>query len=297
METRRLQYFIQIVDSGSINRAAGLIGIAQPALSQQIAILEHELKTRLLDRSPSGVTPTNAGTALYGRAQVIVRQVANLQADLAAPAGEVAGTVALGLPPSHGLALGGEVLARTLRDHPRLRLRIVEAGAVALSEQLERGLLDLAISAVRNQDPDVRADPLFQEDLMLISAPSLGPMPIDLAAIAALPWIVSASPNAIRGQLGALFAHADLTPNVVAEVNSLPLVVRAVVGGLGVTLLPRGAVAEALDTGRLNASAIAGATPRRTVYLCAQLKVQPTAATQAVRAIVEAVAANFRTTL
>jgi LysR family nitrogen assimilation transcriptional regulator len=297
VETRRLQYFIQIVDSGSINRAAGLIGIAQPALSQQIAILEHELKTRLLDRSSSGVTPTNAGKALYARAQVIVRQVANLQADLVAPAGEVAGTVALGLPPSHGLALGGAILARTLRDHPRLRLRIVEAGAVALSEQLERGLLDLAISAVRNQNPDVRADPLFQEDLMLISAPNAGPMPTDLAAIAALPWIVSASPNAIRGQLGALFAHADLTPNVVAEVNSLPLVVRAVEAGLGVTLLPRGAVAEALDAGRLHASPIAGATPRRTVYLCAQRTVQPTAATQAIRAIVEAVAADFRATL
>ncbi|CAN5279059.1 nitrogen assimilation transcriptional regulator NAC [soil metagenome] len=297
METRRLQYFIQIVDSGSINRAAGLIGIAQPALSQQIAILEHELKTRLLDRSSSGVTPTNAGKALYARAQVIVRQVANLQADLVAPAGEVAGTVALGLPPSHGLALGEAILARTLRDLPRLRLHIVEAGAVALSEQLERGLLDLAISAVRNQNPDVRADPLFQEDLMLISAPNVGPMPSDLAAIAALPWIVSASPNAIRGQLGALFAHGDLTPNVVAEVNSLPLVVRAVEAGLGVTLLPRGAVVEALDAGRLHASPIAGTTARRTVYLCAQRTVQPTAATQAIRAIVEAVAADFRASL
>ena len=53
MDSRRLRYFVQIVDSGSITRAAALSGVAQPALSQQLAILENELKVKLLDRSVS----------------------------------------------------------------------------------------------------------------------------------------------------------------------------------------------------------------------------------------------------
>ena len=67
MDSRRLRYFVQIVDSGSITRAAALSGVAQPALSQQLAILENELKVKLLDRSVSGVTPTSAGRVLYAR--------------------------------------------------------------------------------------------------------------------------------------------------------------------------------------------------------------------------------------
>ena len=74
MDSRRLRYFVQIVDSGSITRAAASSGVAQPALSQQLAILENELKVKLLERSVSGVTPTAAGRILYARAQAILRQ-------------------------------------------------------------------------------------------------------------------------------------------------------------------------------------------------------------------------------
>ena len=79
MDSRRLKYFVQIVDSGSITRAAAVTGIAQPALSQQLAVLENELKVKLLDRSVSGVTPTPAGKILYAHAQTILRQVEDMR--------------------------------------------------------------------------------------------------------------------------------------------------------------------------------------------------------------------------
>ena len=83
METRRLQYFLQIVDAGSISRAASIIGIAQPALSQQLAVLESEMKVRLLDRSSAGVSPTEAGRRLYVRAQAVLRQVESFRLEVA----------------------------------------------------------------------------------------------------------------------------------------------------------------------------------------------------------------------
>lgn len=294
METRRLKCFVEIVDAGSINRAATILGVSQPSLSQQIGILERELNTRLLDRSNSGVAPTNAGKALYARARVILRQVADLQSDLAGSATEISGSVSLGLPPSLGAALGVGILKNVLCNYPGLRLSIIEDGAVALSAMLTRGQLDLSVSSVRNLDPDVRAEILFQEDLMLISAADAPPIPADLDALAALHWIVSHSPNAIRGHLGALFAPSDLAPNVIAEVNSLRLVISAVQAGLGVTLLPRCAVDEALTAGLVRANPFAKGTPRRTVYLCTRRATQPTAATEAVRAIVEATAKSIR---
>lgn len=63
METRRLDYFVRIVDAGSITKAAAQIGIVQSALSRQLGCLEAEFKARLLNRTSQGVV-TTAGDAI-----------------------------------------------------------------------------------------------------------------------------------------------------------------------------------------------------------------------------------------
>ena len=64
---------MKIVEAGSFSRAATMVFVAQPALSQQIAELEDELGVVLLNRSPRGVQPTPAGDALYLEACAILR--------------------------------------------------------------------------------------------------------------------------------------------------------------------------------------------------------------------------------
>ncbi len=86
MDTRKLAYFVQIVDSGSITKAAAALHVAQPALSQQVSALENELKQRLLIRSKQGVKPTAAGHTLYRHAQSILRLVDQARQDVAIPA-------------------------------------------------------------------------------------------------------------------------------------------------------------------------------------------------------------------
>ena len=79
MNLRRLKYFVKIVDVGSLTQAADLLHIAQPALSQQLAALEGEVRQQLLVRNKRGVTPTEAGKVLYRHAQLILRQRAKGQ--------------------------------------------------------------------------------------------------------------------------------------------------------------------------------------------------------------------------
>ena len=82
MNLRRLQYFVKIVDIGSLTQAADILHVAQPALSQQLATLEGEVRQQLLLRTKRGVTPTEAGKVLYRHAQLILRQCAQAQADM-----------------------------------------------------------------------------------------------------------------------------------------------------------------------------------------------------------------------
>ena len=70
MDLKRLSYFIKIIDKGSLTRAADALNVAQPALSQHLIGLEAHFKQQLVVRSKFGVTPTEAGKALYRHAQL-----------------------------------------------------------------------------------------------------------------------------------------------------------------------------------------------------------------------------------
>src|SRR5437762_2248906 len=101
---RRLKYFVKIVDIGSLTQAAEVLFIAQPALSQQLATLEGEVRQQLLVRTKRGVTPTEAGKVLYRHAQIILRQCEQAQIDMEAAGQGVSGQVSVGLAPGTAAA-------------------------------------------------------------------------------------------------------------------------------------------------------------------------------------------------
>jgi LysR family nitrogen assimilation transcriptional regulator len=83
MELRQLRYFVAIVDHGSLSRAALVLHVAQPALTQQLRQLEDELGAQLLHRSAQGVTSTDAGRLFYQHALAILKQVADARSAVA----------------------------------------------------------------------------------------------------------------------------------------------------------------------------------------------------------------------
>jgi LysR family tcuABC transcriptional regulator len=98
MELRQLRYFVRIVETGSMGRAALDLNIGVSALSQQIARLENELAIRLLQRTSRGVTPTSAGLAFYSQAQLALRHADD--AILAAREARLSATSASAWPPA-----------------------------------------------------------------------------------------------------------------------------------------------------------------------------------------------------
>src|SRR6478735_4612962 len=104
MNLKRLQYFVKIVDIGNLTQAADVLHVAQPALSQQLATLESEVRQQLLVRTTRGVTPTEAGKILYRHAQLILRQCDQAQIDMEAAGGGLSGAVSVGLAPGTAAA-------------------------------------------------------------------------------------------------------------------------------------------------------------------------------------------------
>ena len=127
MNIRRLQYFVKIVDIGSLTQAADVLHVAQPALSQQLATLEAEVRQQLLLRTTRGVTPTEAGKVLYRHAQLILRQCEQAKSEMSASNAGINGAVSVGLAPgtaAAGLAL--PLLRTTRARHPGILLYLNE---------------------------------------------------------------------------------------------------------------------------------------------------------------------------
>ncbi len=283
VETRRLQLFIEIADAGSISRAAAHIGIAQPALSQQLAVLEHELKVKLLERSSQGVRLTSAGRKLYGQAQLILRHVDGLSAHLHGDEEVIAGTVSIGLMSTQSNSIGSPLLALASQEFPHVKLHIREGLSTVLLPLIEAGSLDMVVGPVQRASPNVESTPLFREELKIVQATGLEPPPQDLATLARCKWVLSTSPNLSQSLLRGLFSTVGAEPNIVLEVTSLPLMLTAVTRGMGMTLLPQASVDAEVERGELEIWPFPTQPLYRTIHISVRRDPPPSPAENAMR--------------
>ena len=124
MELRQLHYFVCVVELGSMGRAAQQLGVGTSALSQQISRLESELATRLLQRTSTGVVPTEAGLAFWAQAQLAISHAEAAKA--AARHARLSGQVSVGMAPSTGAVLGLPFLLAMRERYPDIGVRLVE---------------------------------------------------------------------------------------------------------------------------------------------------------------------------
>jgi LysR family nitrogen assimilation transcriptional regulator len=292
MDSRRLRNFVQIVDSGSITRAAALSGVAQPALSQQLAILENELKVKLLDRSVSGVTPTAAGRILYARAQGILRQFDELRDAVHREAQPLSGTVLVGVPPTMLSRFGLPLIEKVCTQHPEMRLQIREEGSLVLHELLMSGKIELSISAMRPEGV-LTGEEILTEAIVLMYPPSMTmPESATLADLARLPWVLPRRPNAIRTLIDAAFASCNLSANVVVEIDSPQSAMASVRLGFGVGAMTLGAMKEDLEAGTLRERPLGDTPLMRSMYLSHRRSPGLTPAAQFVHGILRDIAAE-----
>ncbi|WP_329048249.1 nitrogen assimilation transcriptional regulator NAC [Amycolatopsis sp. NBC_01488] len=262
MDTRRLYSFVKIVDAGSITRAAAILHIAQPALSQQVSTLETEFAQRLLIRSKRGVVPTEAGRALYRHAQLILRQVEQARAAVDVGGRAPAGSVSVGLAPySTGAALALPLLRAVRERYPEIVLHINENFGGVISEAIMTGRMDMAFIYGAGPIRGVQFEPMRTEDLLLISAgtrPASGE-DVTVEELAEVDLLLPSRIHTIRQVVDAAFAQVSLTPRVVGEIESALTLVNAVTADLGATVLPWSAARAILDVSGLVVRRIAPA--------------------------------------
>ncbi|WP_295523261.1 LysR substrate-binding domain-containing protein [uncultured Pseudacidovorax sp.] len=267
MELRQLRHFIAVSEAGSLLKASARVHVAQPALGQQIAALEAELGAPLFVRSSRGMTLTPAGTVFLEHARVVLADAERARLAVRESLDVPQGEVAIGLPTTVALVATLPILRACRERLPQVRLKLVEGYSGFVREWLLSGRLDLALLYGDAQEPGLAKRPLLDDRLVLVTGLAQGRVPrrIGLASLARWPLVLPGREHGLRRLIDEACAPAGVQLDVVAEIESLGSVKRAVEEGIGSTILAAGAVAEEVAAGRLRTVAIDGPGMRRRV--------------------------------
>ena len=294
MELRQLRYYVAIVDHGSLSRAALVLHVAQPALTQQLRQLEDELGAQLLHRSAQGVLCTDAGKVFYEHAQAILKQVADARSAVTQSTTRPSGSVTLGLPHSISGALALPLLMATRASYPEITLQLTEELSGNLADQLKSGRINLAVLFDDGQLGAFTSTPLIEEDLMFIcragSAFDPGGQSVSFADALQQTLILPAQQQGVRPRIENAAHAAGLALANVIEINSIAILKSALLADMGATLLPAAPLQDQVDSGALVARALHDPALTRSVTLCASKNIPLTNAAAAVGKLVHQVA-------
>jgi len=268
MEFRQIRYFIEIHRNGSFVRAAAALGLTQPALSRQIALLEREIGRRLFERTGRNVRLTPDGEKFLTRAVALYdlyRETLDfLEEDAEAPSGEYSisagGTVA-----AHILPLA---LRRIREENPHVSFRVFEGDALETREALRCGDVDLGILTGPVEEGDL-AQRYFLTDRIVPAVSGDHPLAhrrkIRIDDLRSREFVLYHPASAIRQVVEKRFRalRPVFKPRVAMELRSVESVLRSVEAGLGI-----GFVSLFALTPGLRALPIPELTAERKFYFC-----------------------------
>lgn len=252
IEVREARYFLAVAQTQHFGRAAQLLGMSQPPLSQAILQLERRLGARLFDRTTRKVALTETGRAFEAECRKVIAAAQRAQEVATQAEAGLVGILRIGVVTS---ALGEPLLSTISmfqRTRPQVETQVVEVDTSAAPEYLMNRDIDIAIARLSVPVRHLQSQP-WRRDCFVIALPADHPVaettgPVDLTDFVQEPWVWlrrEASPD-YHDQLMMTCRAAGFTPAVRHIANSISTQLAMVACGLGVTLVPSVAVRSVL---------------------------------------------------
>ena len=227
----------------SFTQAAARLHLAQPSLSRQVRLLEHELGVVLFNRGPGQgpVTLTPDGAALLPFMQRVLADVEATGAEARALSGMARGRLAVGATPSLITSALAPALVAFHASHPGIDLSVVEAGSHQLVPQVAAGEVDLALVVLPVTDPLVVTTPLFDDPLVLATAPDhpfAGRRRVRVRDLDGLDLVMFREGYDLRAVTLSACQEAGVEPHLVSEGGEMAGVLSFVAAGLGAAVVP-----------------------------------------------------------
>lgn len=262
MDTRLLRTFTTVARTENLTAAAERLHLVQSTVTAHVQALEKELGLRLFDRLPRGVVLTGAGREVLTHAEVVLEAESRLRAVAASAGGtgaQVTGRVVLSAGETLVSARLPGVIAALRRSHPGIEVDLRTMGTATAVAALRTGEIDLALlledeAAFR----DIECTPLAREPLVLVCSPdhtaarSATDSSADWADLAREDYFLHEQGCSYSDRfVERLLTAAEGAPPRITRFGSLEAARSCVAAGLGLSLLARVNVSDALAAGHL----------------------------------------------
>ena len=251
---QQLRYLVALAEHGHFGRAATACAVTQSTLSAGILALERQLDARLLERT-GGKRPvfTPLGRDLIGHAKAVLVALQGCMEAVEAARDPFGGPLRLGTLPTIGPFVLPRLLPRLREGFPRLRLSLREDGTERLLDALDAARLDLLLLALPCECGDAETMNIA-EDPISVAMPAGHPLgrygTVPPSALAGERLILlEEGDDGLRDHALSACGLPDVTGTADCTATSLHMLVQMVAGGLGVTLLPRLAIAGGVTAG------------------------------------------------
>ena len=255
MHVETLKTFCDLVETGSLSRAARLNLVTQPAVSQQLRALERRYGGRLIERGPRvGARPTELGRLLYEEVKPLVERLGALEQRLRARPDVVAGTVRVATVYSVGLHTLPPAIKRCLAEHPAVNVRLSYRRTDEVYAACLAGEIDLGIVAVPARRPQLEIVPLGRDELLVAAPPGHAiarRARCPLAALDGQPFIGFDRDIPTRRLIDAILRRHGVRVVYAMEFDNVETIKRSVEVGTGLAILPASTVTQETRTRRL----------------------------------------------
>lgn len=259
MDLSHLRALLAVIQTGTLSKAADMLGLTQPAVSRQIRLLEEELGEKLFFRHGRGMTPSDTARRIALRAAAGLRELDAISRDVSEQREAPSGLVFLGLTPTIAKMAIVPIMGIIKQRYPAIRLRFSTAFSGYLLDWLHRGKVDMCVLYDPARHHSISVQPLLREELILVAAAhrrmSLT-RPIDFQTIAKEPLLLPSSRHGIRMIVERQAELLGVELDVVVEADSFQVLRDLVVAGHGSTILPLNSVRADIDAGRVSGASL-----------------------------------------
>jgi DNA-binding transcriptional LysR family regulator len=254
LDVKRMKVLKEVADRGSFSAAAEALSYTQSAVSQQIAALEKEAGTQLVQRGSRGIKLTDAGATLVRHADAILTRLADAEAELEAIAGLRGGRLRLAAFPTVGATLMPLAIATFRQRHPGIELTMSQLEPVDSIPLLKAGEMDIALGI----DPDAAVDDSesverlhLLDDPMHVARPVGHPLTkkarLRLKDLSEESWINTTDACSCANLVVDACFRAGFDPKTTFESDDYMAIQGLIAAGVGVALIPTLALTTVRD--------------------------------------------------
>lgn len=241
MQLHRLKYFVSVVNTGSITKAAKQCFISQPSLSQQITKLEESIGRKLFTRINGKLALTEPGHILYEQASKILKNVDDAKRcvrDFDDPKG---GSVSIGILPTLGPFLLPSTLGALSEKFPDAVVTVREEISESLIAAAKYGELDILIEALPFDKNNLNVEPLFLDPFYLAvhRDSHLAEMDeIHIGALNGMSFILLEDIHCLTRQIEQFCFRARFLPKIAFQASQLSTIKLLIESQYGISILP-----------------------------------------------------------